>query len=100
LVFVFSGRQRQKLFHHCLLAPAITISIKLVSMGRRSCLFVYYVEMIGTKLWMAKEAIALNGVLESRTVKGKIRRKIRKQCKQVFLFSSSISGDGRLTCCD
>jgi hypothetical protein len=83
-----------------LLTAAIIVSRKLVSMGRKSCLFVYYVELIGTKLWMAKEATTLNGGLESRTMEGKIRRRIRKQCKQFFLLSSSISRDGRLACCD
>jgi hypothetical protein len=33
-------------------------------MGRKSCLFVnYYVELINTKLWMAEEAVTLNGGL-------------------------------------
>jgi len=32
-------------------------------MGRKSCLFVYYVEIINTKLWMAKEVATLNGGL-------------------------------------
>jgi hypothetical protein len=59
-----------------LLAAAIIVSRKLVSMGRKSCLFVYYVELIGTKLWMAKEATALNGGLESKTMEGMIRKRI------------------------
>jgi hypothetical protein len=32
-------------------------------MGRRSCLFVYYVELIDTRLWMAEKAVTLNGSL-------------------------------------
>jgi hypothetical protein len=44
---------------------------------------------------MAKEVSTLNGSLESRTMEGMIRRKIRKQCRQVTLLSSSISKDGR-----
>jgi hypothetical protein len=45
---------------------------------------------------MAEETTALNGGLHNRTVEGKIKRRIRKQCKLVFLLSSSISNDGRL----
>ncbi len=78
-----------------MLAAAITVSRKLVSMGRKSCLFVHYVKLIGTKLWMSKEVVALNGGLDSRMVEGMIRRRIRKQWRHVFLLSSSISGDGR-----
>jgi hypothetical protein len=44
---------------------------------------------------MAEEAMALNGGLENRTMEGKIRRRIRKQCKKAFLLSSSILGYGR-----
>jgi hypothetical protein len=44
---------------------------------------------------MAKEAATLNGSLENRIVEGKIKRRIRKQCKHVFFLSSSILGDGR-----
>jgi hypothetical protein len=44
---------------------------------------------------MVEEAATLNGGLESRTVEGKIKRRIRKQCKHVFFLSSSILGDGR-----
>jgi hypothetical protein len=54
-----------------------------VSMSRKSCSFVFYMELIDTKLWMAKEAATLNGGLKSRTVDGKIRRGIQKQCKHV-----------------
>ncbi len=64
-------------------------------MGRKSCLFVYYVKLIGIELWMVEEATTLNGGLESRTVEGRIKRKIRKQCKQVFVLSSLVSKDGR-----
>ncbi len=49
-------------------------------MGRKLCLFVYYVEQIN-KLWMAKESATLNGGMESRMVEGRIRRRIRKQCE-------------------
>jgi hypothetical protein len=52
-----------------LFATTIIVSRKLVSMGRKCCLFVYYVELINNKLWMAEEAVALNGGVESRTAK-------------------------------
>jgi hypothetical protein len=45
---------------------------------------------------MVEEVTTLNGGLHSRMVEGKIRKRIWEQCKQVFLFSSSISSDGRL----
>jgi len=59
-------------------------------MGGKSCLFVYYVELIDTKLWMAEKAATLNGGMENRTVEGRIRRRIWKQCRQGFLLSSSV----------
>jgi hypothetical protein len=36
----------------------------------------YYVTLIGIELWMAEEAVALNGGLENRTVEGRIKRRI------------------------
>jgi hypothetical protein len=48
---------------------------------------VYFIELIGTELWMAEEGATLNGGLEIWTVEGRIRRGIQKQCKQVFLLS-------------
>ncbi len=59
-----------------------------MSLGRKLCLFVYYVEQINNKQWMAKEIVALNGGMRNRTVEGKIRRKIREQWRQVFLLLS------------
>ncbi len=59
-------------------------------MGRKYCLLMYYVELIDTKLWMAKEVVALNGGLESKMVEGKIIQGILKQCMQVFLLSSLV----------
>jgi hypothetical protein len=59
-----------------LLAVIIIVSKKLVNMGRKSCLFVYYVELINIKLWMVEEVTTLNGGLESRTVEGMVRRGI------------------------
>jgi hypothetical protein len=51
-------------------------------MGRKlCCLFVYYVEQIDNKQWMAKEAATFNGGVESRLVHDNIRRKIQEQCE-------------------
>jgi hypothetical protein len=54
----------------------MTVSRRLASMGRKLCLFVYYVELIDNKQWMAEEAMALNGAMESRMVESNIRRRI------------------------
>jgi hypothetical protein len=65
---------------------------KLVNMGRKFCLFLYYVELIDTKLWIAEEAATLNRGLKNRTVESKIGRGIQKQCRQVLLSSSIFKG--------
>jgi hypothetical protein len=39
---------------------------------------------------MVEEVTTLNRGLNSRTMEGNIRKGIQKQCRQVFLFSSSI----------
>jgi hypothetical protein len=54
----------------------MTVSRRLVNMGRKLCLFVYYVEQINNKQWIAKEVAALNGGMESRTVENMLRRRI------------------------
>jgi hypothetical protein len=61
------------------IVTTIIVSRKLVRMGRKFCLFVYYVKLIDTKLWMAEEGA--NRCLEIWTMEGKIRRGIQKQCK-------------------
>ncbi len=53
-------------------------------MGRKSCLFVYYAELINIELWMAEEATTLNDSLERRMVEGMIRRRIRNVGKFFF----------------
>ncbi len=68
----------------CFSKITITI-IELVKMGRRIYSFVYYVELISTELWMAKEGVALKGGLEQWTMEGRIRRGIQKQWRHVFL---------------
>ncbi len=72
-----------------------TISRRLVNMGKKLCLFVYYVKLID-KQWMVEEAAILNGAMNNRTMKGSIRRRIRKQCRQICLLSSLVSSDVRL----
>jgi hypothetical protein len=39
----------------------MTASRRLVRLGRKLCLFVYYVEQINNKQWMVKEAVTFNG---------------------------------------
>jgi hypothetical protein len=64
LVFLFfclsscqlSSCKQHILFYHCLLMVAMTISRILVSLGRKLCLFVYYVKQVDNKQWVAKEA--------------------------------------------
>ncbi len=46
------------------IVATIIISRKLVRMGRKFCLFVYYVKLISTKPRMVEEGVALNGGLE------------------------------------
>ncbi len=55
-------------------AVAMTISRKLVSLGKKLCLFVYHVEQINNKQWMAKKIAALNGNMWSRMVEGKDKK--------------------------
>jgi hypothetical protein len=68
------------------IAAAKIVSRKLVKMSRKFCLFLYYVELIDTKLWMVAEGAALNGGLEIWMVEGRIRRGIHKQCRHFFFF--------------
>jgi hypothetical protein len=89
--FFLSGRQlslckRWILFNHYLLMVAMIISRRLVSLGRKLCLFVYYVKHVDNKQWVAKEATTFNGGVESRMVHDNIRRGIQRQCKQVYWF--------------
>ncbi len=55
-------------------------------MGRKLCLFVYYVEQIDNKQWMAKEVATLNGGMESRIVEGRIKMRIPKRCEASFFL--------------
>jgi hypothetical protein len=62
------------------IVTTIIYSKKLVKMGRKICLFLHYVELIDTKLWMVKEGVTLNGGLDIWTVERRIKRGIWKQC--------------------
>ncbi len=53
-----------------------------MSLGSKLCLFVYYVEHVDNKQWVAKEAATFNGGVESRMVHN-IRRRIQGQWRQV-----------------
>jgi hypothetical protein len=48
----------------------IIASRKLVRMGRKFYLFVYYVKLISCELWMVEECVTLNGGLDIWTMKG------------------------------
>ncbi len=50
-------------------------------MGRKFCLFMYYVEQIDNKQWMAKEVMTLNGGMENKALEGKIRRGFEKMVR-------------------
>jgi hypothetical protein len=54
----------------------MTVSRKLVSLGRKLYLFMYYVEQINNKQWMAKKTTTLNGSMWSRMVEGMIKKRI------------------------
>ncbi len=54
----------------------IIISRKFVNMGRKNYLFVCYEGQIDTELWMAEGAMTFNGGSHSRTMEGKVRRRI------------------------
>jgi hypothetical protein len=56
----------------------MTLSRRLVSMGRKLCLFVYYVELINNKQWMVEESVTLNGAMEGQMVEGSVRRRIQE----------------------
>jgi len=84
LIFVFSGHQLSAVnginysVNICFskIATTVIASRKLVKTSRKFCLFVYYVKLIGTELWMVEEGAALNGGLEIWKVEGRIRRGI------------------------
>ncbi len=56
-------------------------------MGRRTCLFVYYIKLIDTKLWM-EEGVTLKEGLQLWMVQGRIRRGIRKNEGMFFFLHS------------
>jgi len=55
------------------ITTTITTSRKLVKMGRRICLFMYYAKLIGVELWMVVEGATLKGGLEHWMKEGMIR---------------------------
>ncbi len=71
----------------CFSKIATTITKKLVRMGRKICLFMYYAKFIGAKLWMVVEGATLKGGLEHWTREAMIRRGILKQCGVIILFA-------------
>ncbi len=71
------------------IVAAIIISRKLVRMGKKSCLFVYYVELIGIELWMVEECATMNGGLETRTIEGMIKGEFGSIVGILFSFMIS-----------
>ncbi len=60
---------------------------RFVRLGRKLCLFVYYVEHINNKEWMAKEPATFNGGVEGRMMHDNIRRRNQEQCgRSVWFF--------------
>ncbi len=82
------------------IATTITTSRKLVRMGRKICLFVYYVKFINTKLWMVEKGVALKEGLELGTVEGKIGSGIRKNESKFFFFHSQFQEIVGFSCLD
>jgi hypothetical protein len=84
LELFFSKFWKQTIIHlvfwaknrHCLLVTAMTTSRGLVRLGKKLCLFVYYVEQINNKQWMAKKATTVNGGVKSRMVHNNVKRRI------------------------
>jgi len=71
-------------------------SRRLVSLDRKLCLFVYYVEQIDNKQWVGKEVATFNGGVESRMVHDNIKRKIQGQCEaSLFVFLDPFSKEYR-----
>jgi hypothetical protein len=53
----------------------MTDSRRFVRLGRKLCLFVYYVEQINNKQWMAKETTTFNEGVESRMMHDNIKKR-------------------------
>jgi hypothetical protein len=69
-------------------------------MGRKICLFVYYVKFINTKLWMVEKGVALKEGLELGTVEGKIGSGIRKNESKFFFLHSQFQEIVGFSCLD
>ncbi len=55
-------------------------------LGRKLCLFVYYLKHINNKPCMAKEVATFNEGLENKIMHDNIRRRIREQCDRSIFF--------------
>jgi hypothetical protein len=58
---------------------AMTPSRRLVKLGRKLTLFVYYVEHMNSRQWMAKEVATFNGSVQSKRVHDNIKRRNQGQ---------------------
>lgn len=68
------------------IATIIIASRNLVEVGKKICLFVYYVKFIGAKLWMARKGATLKGGLEHWMVEGRIKKGAFKAMQASFFF--------------
>jgi hypothetical protein len=57
-----------------------------VNLGRKLCLFVYYVEHVGNKQWVVKGAASIQWRREVKRCKTNIRRGVQRQRRIGLLF--------------
>ncbi len=57
-----------------------------MSLGRKLCLFVYYVEHVSNKQWVAKSAVSNQWRREIRRCKTNIRKGVQRQRRIGLLF--------------
>jgi hypothetical protein len=69
-------------------------------MGRKFFLFVYYVKLINTKLWMLKEGVALKKGLELWTMEGRTRSGIQKNEGRFFFLHNQSQEIVGFSCLD
>jgi hypothetical protein len=90
-IFVLNGRQlsscrRRILCYHCLLVVEMTTSRRLVSLGRKLCLFVYHVKQVDNKQMGGQGCCKHSMERENRTVHDNIRKGVQGQMEEVYWF--------------
>ncbi len=89
------------LCYHWLLVIVMTTWKRLVSLGRKLCLFVCYVEQVGNKQWVAKGVASIQWRREIGHYMANIRRGIQRQRRiglWVFGFASIVDKVESGTC--